>query len=49
MKIDNIKEEITHDMENIRKKNGTETKRMKQNTMKGSYAHHYTTNEGKTQ
>jgi polyhydroxyalkanoate synthesis regulator phasin len=29
MKIDNIKEEVTHDMENLRKKNETET----QNTM----------------
>jgi hypothetical protein len=26
MKIDNIKEEVTHDMENLRKKNETETK-----------------------
>jgi hypothetical protein len=25
MKIDNIKEESDHDMENLRKKNGTET------------------------
>jgi hypothetical protein len=25
MKIDNIKEEVTHDMENLRKKNETET------------------------
>jgi hypothetical protein len=24
MKIDNIKEEVTHDMENLRKKNATE-------------------------
>jgi uncharacterized membrane protein YccC len=31
MKIDNIKEEMTHDMENLRKKNETET----QNTMEG--------------
>jgi chromosome segregation ATPase len=31
MKIDNIKEEVTHDMENLRKKNKTET----QNTMEG--------------
>jgi hypothetical protein len=31
MKIDNIKEEITHDMENIRKMNETEI----QNTMEG--------------
>jgi polyhydroxyalkanoate synthesis regulator phasin len=31
MKIDNIKEEVTHDMENLRKKNETET----QNTMQG--------------
>jgi hypothetical protein len=30
MKIDNIKEEVTHDMENFSKKNKTET----QNTMK---------------
>jgi polyhydroxyalkanoate synthesis regulator phasin len=30
MKIENIKEEVTHDMENIRKKNWTE----KQNTVK---------------
>jgi hypothetical protein len=29
MKIDNIKKEVTHDMENLRKKNETE----KQNTM----------------
>jgi hypothetical protein len=29
MKIDNIKEEVTHDMENLRKKNQTEI----QNTM----------------
>jgi hypothetical protein len=27
MKIDNIKEEKTHDMENLRKKNETETKK----------------------
>jgi hypothetical protein len=25
MKIDNIKEEVTHDLENLRKKNKTET------------------------
>jgi hypothetical protein len=31
MKIDNIKEEMTHDMENLRKKNQTET----QNPMEG--------------
>jgi hypothetical protein len=31
MKIDNIKEEVTHDMENLRKKNETET----QNTVEG--------------
>jgi polyhydroxyalkanoate synthesis regulator phasin len=31
MKIDNIKEEVTQDMENLRKKNETET----QNTMGG--------------
>jgi hypothetical protein len=31
MKIDNIKEEVTHDMENLRKKNEVET----QNTMEG--------------
>jgi hypothetical protein len=31
MKIDNIKEEVTHDMENFRKKNETET----QNTVEG--------------
>jgi hypothetical protein len=31
MKIDNIKEEVTHDMENFRKKNETET----QNRMEG--------------
>jgi acetolactate synthase small subunit len=31
LKIDNIKEEMTHDMENFRKKNETET----QNTMEG--------------
>jgi hypothetical protein len=29
MKIDNVKEEVTHDMENLRKKNETEM----QNTM----------------
>jgi hypothetical protein len=26
MKIENVKEEMTHDMENLRKKNQTETK-----------------------
>jgi hypothetical protein len=31
MKIDNIKEEVTHDMENLRKKNEAET----QNTVEG--------------
>jgi hypothetical protein len=31
MKINNIKEEVTHDMENLRKKNETEI----QNTMEG--------------
>jgi hypothetical protein len=31
MKIDNIKEEVTHDMGNLREKNETET----QNTMEG--------------
>jgi hypothetical protein len=31
MKIDNIKEEVTHDMEKLRKKNETET----QNTVEG--------------
>jgi hypothetical protein len=31
MKIDNVKEEVTHDMENLRKKNETEIK----NTMEG--------------
>jgi hypothetical protein len=31
MKIDNIKEEVIHDMENLRKKNETEI----QNTMEG--------------
>jgi hypothetical protein len=31
MKIDNIKKEVTNDIENLRKKNGTET----QNTMEG--------------
>jgi septal ring factor EnvC (AmiA/AmiB activator) len=31
MKMDNIKEEVIHDMENFRKKNETET----QNTMEG--------------
>jgi hypothetical protein len=25
MKIEHIKEDVTHDMENLRKKNGTET------------------------
>jgi hypothetical protein len=34
MKIDNIKEELTHDMENPRKKNETEI----QNTMEGHYS-----------
>jgi predicted nucleic acid-binding Zn-ribbon protein len=34
MKIDNIKEETTHDMENLRKKNETET----QNTLKATPA-----------
>jgi hypothetical protein len=34
MKIDNIKEEVTHDMENLRKKNETEI----QNTMEGHYS-----------
>jgi hypothetical protein len=34
MKIDNIKEEVTHDMENLRKKNETET----QDTMEGHYS-----------
>jgi hypothetical protein len=33
-KIDNIKEEVTHDMENLRKKNETET----QNTMEATPA-----------
>jgi hypothetical protein len=33
MKRDSIKEEETHDMENLRKKNETETK----NTMEGYY------------
>jgi hypothetical protein len=32
MKIDNIKEEVTHDMENLRIKNETEV----QNTMEGT-------------
>jgi hypothetical protein len=27
MKIDTIREEVTHDMENLRKKNETETKK----------------------
>jgi hypothetical protein len=31
MKIDNIKQEVTHDMENLRKKNDTEIP----NTMEG--------------
>jgi polyhydroxyalkanoate synthesis regulator phasin len=31
MKIDNVKEEVTHDMENLRKKNETEA----QNKMEG--------------
>jgi hypothetical protein len=31
MKIENIKEKVTHDMENVRKKNETET----QNTVEG--------------
>jgi hypothetical protein len=31
MKIDNIKDEVTHDIENLRKKNETET----QNTVEG--------------
>jgi hypothetical protein len=31
VKIDNIKDEVTHDMENLRKKNETEI----QNTMEG--------------
>jgi hypothetical protein len=31
MRIDNIKEEVTHDMENLGKKNETET----QNTVEG--------------
>jgi hypothetical protein len=30
MKIDNIKEEVTHDMENLRKKNETETQKKKE-------------------
>jgi hypothetical protein len=34
MKIDNIKEEVTHDMENLRKKNKTQI----QNTMEGNYS-----------
>jgi uncharacterized membrane protein YgaE (UPF0421/DUF939 family) len=33
-KIDNIKEEVTHDMENLRKKNETEI----QNKMEGHYS-----------
>jgi molecular chaperone GrpE (heat shock protein) len=33
-KIDNIKEEVTHDMENLRKNNETEIK----NTMEGHYS-----------
>jgi Mg2+ and Co2+ transporter CorA len=31
MKIDNVKEKVTHDMENLRRKNGTEI----QNTVEG--------------
>jgi hypothetical protein len=34
MKIDNIKEEVTHDMENLRKKNETEI----QNTMESHFS-----------
>jgi hypothetical protein len=34
MKIDNIKKEVTHDMENLKKKNETEI----QNTMEGHSA-----------
>jgi hypothetical protein len=34
MKTDNIKEEVTHDMEKLRRKNETET----QNTMKATPA-----------
>jgi chromosome segregation ATPase len=34
MKIDNIKQELTHDMENLRKKNETEI----QNTMEGHFS-----------
>jgi hypothetical protein len=34
MKIDNIKEEVTHDMENLRKKNETEI----QNQKEGHYS-----------
>jgi hypothetical protein len=34
MKIDSIKEEVTHDVENLREKNETET----QNTMEGHYS-----------
>jgi hypothetical protein len=34
MKIENIKEEGTHDMENLRKKNQTET----QNTVEGHFS-----------
>jgi hypothetical protein len=34
MKIDNIKEEVTHDVENLRKKNEIET----QNTVEGHYS-----------
>jgi hypothetical protein len=34
MKIDNIKEEMTHDMENLTKKNETKM----QNTMEGHYS-----------
>jgi hypothetical protein len=32
MKIDNIKEEVTHDMENLRKKNETETQNTRKST-----------------
>jgi hypothetical protein len=34
LKIDNIKEEVTHDMENLREKNETEI----QNTMEGHFS-----------
>jgi hypothetical protein len=34
MKIKNIKEEVTHDVENLRKKNQTET----QNTVEGHFS-----------